>query len=59
MELALNETERNALITLLEMQLSDTRVEVRRTGKADWHENLREHEDLLRSLLDRLKQLEK
>ena len=58
MEITLNAAEREALVALIESQLSDTRVEVRRTGKTEWQDRLREHEDLLRVLLERLNNLE-
>jgi len=52
--LPLDAHERQYLRELLESDLSETRVEVRRTGTPDYHEGLQHREDLIRGLLEKL-----
>ena len=53
--LSLTDEERDELVKVLNRYLSDTRVEVRRTRTPEYHEDLQHEEDVLRSLLDKLR----
>ena len=52
--LTLDDLERAYLKGLLENDLSETRVEVRRADEPDYHDELRHREDMIRRLLARL-----
>lgn len=54
--LELSEEEREELLRVLETELSDTRIEYRRTRNPDWRDRLEQHENRLSSLLERLKE---
>jgi len=54
MQLQLDETERDLLLALLQRELGDLRVEVRRTETPDYRDDLKVHEDRLEDLLQRL-----
>ena len=54
--LQLSGEERDELVRLIENALSDTKIELRRTRKPDWRDELQQQEDVLASLLGRLKE---
>jgi len=55
MELKLNPDERELLLGVLERELRETRVEVRRTETASFRDGLVHDEDVLRGLIDKLR----
>lgn len=54
MELILSETERQLLLELLQGDLGEIRVEVRRTEDAAYRTRLHEQESCLRGLIERM-----
>ncbi|MCX5771424.1 MAG: hypothetical protein NTZ09_14310 [Candidatus Hydrogenedentes bacterium] len=54
--LQLSEEEREELLKLIETSFSDTKIEVRRTRNPEWREKLQQREELLASLVSRLKE---
>jgi hypothetical protein len=57
MQLAVTSAERDLLVRLLEAALGDTRVEVRRTTTPEFHDQLRDEEELIGNLLSRVRGL--
>ncbi len=57
MELTLSERERQLLLELLEGDLGELRVEVRRTEDAAYRDRLHEDEACLRGLIERMQSL--
>ena len=55
MVLEITVQERDELVHIIEECLTNTKCEVRRTRNPDWKEHLHEEEDLLNSLLTRLR----
>lgn len=55
--LTLTAEERAELLRLLEREIADIRVEIRRTSTPDYHDQLREEETLLRLLAVKLRRL--
>jgi hypothetical protein len=55
--LTLNEEERQELLGLLQQSLSDVRVELRRTEGHEYHEQVRHEENLLATLIGKLRSL--
>ncbi len=53
--LTIGPDEKTYLDTLLQEDLAETRVEVRRTLKPDIRDDLRQREDLIRGLLEKLR----
>ena len=58
MHLELSSEDRELLERVIEYALSEWRVEVRRTSTPKYHDELRADEELLKSLLARVKALE-
>jgi hypothetical protein len=54
--LTLDDQEKAYLKGLLEIDLSETRVEVRRADEPEYHDELRKREEMTRNLLERLKE---
>ncbi len=52
--LLLNDQEKNYLEGILKADLSETRVEVRRTDTPEYHDELRRREEMIRGLLVRI-----
>ena len=57
MELPLSERERALLLELLESDLGELRVEIRRTEDADYRARLHDDEDCLRALIERMQRI--
>jgi hypothetical protein len=57
MQLELTSDEREALERIVERALSEMRVEVRRTTTPKYHDEMREDEERMRRLLERIKAL--
>lgn len=55
--LTLNQEERAKLLSILERELQDTRVEARRTRTPDFQEHVHHEEAVLRGLIDKLRQV--
>jgi hypothetical protein len=53
--LALDEAEHAELLTLLERELRETRVEARRTESPDYQDGVHHHESVLQGVLERLR----
>lgn len=53
----LSSEERDEILKLLENDLADTKIELRRTRNPEWREKLQQEEDMLISLVERLKQV--
>ncbi len=53
--LSLSEPEKALILGLLESSLGDTRVEVRHTRTPDFHDHLLEREQVLKTLISRIK----
>ena len=53
--IGLTENERIQLLVLLERELRDTHVEARRTESPNFQNELHEHEELLRGLIDKFR----
>ena len=58
MLLELSPKERDEMVRIVESTLANTREEVRRTRNPEWREWLHEEENILQSVLERLKLLE-
>ena len=54
MNLRITNPEREELVKMVVRSLSNTRVELRRTRKPEWHDQLREEEARLNKLLRKL-----
>jgi hypothetical protein len=54
MQLELSSEERDLLRRLIEREIGDTRVEVRRSATREYHDQLQRDEASLRTLLGRL-----
>lgn len=59
MELTLTDGERDELAKVIQWAITDLRVEIRRTDNQPWREDLHTQERLLKSLLERLKTLDR
>lgn len=53
-QLAIDAEERAELVTLLERELGETRVEAHRTHSPDFRERVKHQESVLRRLLEKL-----
>jgi len=53
--LQLSAEERDEPLRLIESAFSDTKIEFRRTRNPEWRDKLQQQEDILASLLDRLR----
>ena len=53
--LALDETEHDELLNLVERELRDTRVEARRTETPDFQEEVHHQEAILQGLMEKLR----
>lgn len=58
LNIELNHQEWDELTKLVENALSETKVELRRTRNPEWREKLQEEENILDSLLGRLRESE-
>jgi len=54
--LQLSAEERDELLRLIGSAFSDTKIEFRRTRNPEWRDKLQQQEDMLASLVDRLKE---
>jgi hypothetical protein len=54
--LALDEGEHAELLSLLERELRETRVEARRTESPEYQDEVHHHETVLQGVLDKLRQ---
>ena len=57
MQLEISAEERDLLARILERDLSETRIEARRTSTRTYHDQLQHEEAMLRTLLERLRGL--
>jgi hypothetical protein len=57
MHLELAAEERDLLVEILERALAETRVEARHTADRGWRDRLRNEEERLRALIERLRGL--
>jgi hypothetical protein len=57
MQLDIDGNERDILLHILEYELREKRVEVRRTSTPDYHDQLKAEERVIASLMDRLRAL--
>jgi hypothetical protein len=57
MQLDLESAERDLLVHILEYELREKRVEVRRTSTPDYHDRLKDEEQAIGGLLERLRAL--
>jgi hypothetical protein len=55
--LSLNEVERAELLTLLEREMQETRVEARRTESPEYQDAVHREETVLQGLIDNLRRL--
>jgi hypothetical protein len=55
--LSLNEVERAELLTLLEREIRETRVEARRTESPEYQDAVHREETVLQGLIDNLRRL--
>ena len=57
MQLDLDAAERDILLNILEHELREKRVEVRRTSTPDYHDQLKDEERVIEALTKRLRGL--
>ncbi len=56
LDVALTGAERELLLQMLETSLGELRIEVRHTRSIEYQSSLHEREDLMRTLLEKLRQ---
>jgi len=56
-EINLNHVEQQLLLEILGEELKDLRVEVRRTGTPEFHDNLKRREKLLENVIAKLESM--
>jgi hypothetical protein len=56
--LVINEKERNELLRLLKSSLGETRVEVHRTHTPGYREDVKQEEQVIRNLLEKVQRFE-